>query len=166
MCLLILAVVGFGSERLIRLQSRLAAKVVNQIYPVELQLNQANYFDTKASFFILDLSITHGKVISKLYVKVVDFNFEIVNFLFLDGNVPRSPFYDVYISNTIPVARVCSNVDDINNRTQNFDFLKHNVKNMLATSGGLILPRCVISHPDTTPYTYNIINVTSYMYIK
>ena len=45
-----------------------------------------------------------------------DFNFEIVNFSFLDGDVPRSPSYGVYISQFIRFARVCSNVDDFNNR--------------------------------------------------
>ena len=34
----------------------------------------------------------------------------------LDGNVPRSPSYGVYISQLIRYARVCSNVDDFNNR--------------------------------------------------
>ena len=44
------------------------------------------------------------------------FNFEIVNYPFLDGDVPRSPCYGVYISQLIRFARVCSDVDDINNR--------------------------------------------------
>ena len=35
---------------------------------------------------------------------------------FLDGDVPRSPSYGVYISQLIRFARVCSNVDDFNNR--------------------------------------------------
>ena len=62
------------------------------------------------------MSITNGIVSSKIYDKWDDFNFEMVNFLFLDGDVPRSPSYDVYISQLIPFARVCSYVDDINNR--------------------------------------------------
>ena len=37
-------------------------------------------------------------------------------FPFLDGDVPRSPSYGVYISQLIRFARVCSNVDDLNNR--------------------------------------------------
>ena len=41
---------------------------------------------------------------------------EIVNFPFLDGDVSRSPSYGVYISQLIRFARVCSNVDDFNNR--------------------------------------------------
>ena len=62
------------------------------------------------------LSITNGIVSSKIYDKRDDFNFEIVNFPFLDGDVPRSPSYGVYISQLIRFARVCSNVDDFNNR--------------------------------------------------
>ena len=57
----------------------------------------------------LDFSITNGIVSSKIY----DFNFLIVNFPFLDGDVPSSPFYCVYISQLIRFARVCSNVDDL-----------------------------------------------------
>ena len=41
---------------------------------------------------------------------------EIVNFPFLDGDVPRSPSYGVYISQRIRFTRVCSNVDDFNSR--------------------------------------------------
>ena len=44
------------------------------------------------------------------------FNFEIINFPFFDGDVPRSLSYGVYISQLISFARVCSNVDDFNNR--------------------------------------------------
>ena len=60
----------------------------------------------------LNLSITNGIVSSKIYVKRDNFNFEIVNFPSLDGDVPRSPFYGVYISQLLRFARVCSNVDD------------------------------------------------------
>ena len=90
--------------------------MVGQIYPTELQLNKANSSDTGAPFLDLNLSITNGIVSSKIYDKRDDFNFEIVNFPFLDGDVPRSPSYGVYISQLIRFARVCSNVDDFNNR--------------------------------------------------
>ena len=50
-------------------------------------------------------------------LKSNDFDFETVNFPFLDGDVPRSPSYGVYISQLIRFARVCSNIDDLNNRT-------------------------------------------------
>ena len=70
----------------------------------------------KRPFLDLNLSLTNGIVSSKIYDKRDDFNFEIVNFPFLDGDVPRSPSYGVYISQLIRFARVCSNVDDFNNR--------------------------------------------------
>ena len=90
---------------------------VGQIYPTELQLNKANSSDTEAAPFLnLSLSITNDIGSSKKYGKRDDFNFEIVHFPFLNGDVPRSPSYCVYISHLIRFARVCSNVDDFNNR--------------------------------------------------
>ena len=91
-------------------------QMVGQIYPTELQLNKANSSDAEAPFLDLNLSITNGIVSSKIYDKRDDFNFEIVNFPFPDGDVPRSPSYGVYISLLIRFARVCSNVDDFNKR--------------------------------------------------
>ena len=90
--------------------------MVSQIYPTELQLNKANSSDTEAPFLDLNLSITNGIDSSKIDDQRDDFNFEIVNFSFLDGDVPRSPSYGVYISQHIRFARVCSYVDDYNNR--------------------------------------------------
>ena len=81
-------------------------QMVGQIYPTEVQLNKANSSDTEAPFSDLNLSITNGIVSSKIYDKRDDFNFEIVNFPFLDGDVPRSPSYGVYISQLIRFARV------------------------------------------------------------
>ena len=72
--------------------------MVSQIYPSELQLNKANASDTEAAFLDLHLSISNGIVSTKIYDKRDDFDFEIVNFPFLDGDVPRSTSYGVYIS--------------------------------------------------------------------
>ena len=99
-------------------------QMVGQIYPTELQLNKANSSDTEARFLDLNLSITNGIVSSKIYDKQDNFNFEIVNFPFLDGDVPRSPSYGVYISQLIRFARVCSNVDDFNLTTLFFQLQK------------------------------------------
>ena len=79
--------------------------MVGQLYPTELQLNKANSSDTEAPFLDLNLSITNGIVSSKIYDKQDDFDFEIVYFPFLDGGVPHSPFYGVYISQLIRFAR-------------------------------------------------------------
>ena len=92
--------------------------MVNQIYPAELHLNKANISDTAASFLDLHLSISNGFVSSKIYDKLDDFDFDIVNFPFLNGDVPRRPSYGVYISRLIRFARVCSHVDDYNTRNK------------------------------------------------
>ena len=92
--------------------------MVNQIYPPELQLNKANTSDTEAPFLDLHLSISNVFVSSKIYDKRDDFDFDIVNFPFLDGDVPRRPFYGVCISQLIRFARLCSHVDDFNTRNK------------------------------------------------
>ena len=92
--------------------------MVNRIYPPELQLNKANTSDTKAPFLDLHLSISNGFVSSKLYDKCDDFDFDIVNFPFSDGDVPRSTSYGVYISQLIRFARVSSHVANFNARNE------------------------------------------------
>ena len=53
-------------------------------------------------------------IISKIYDKRDDFDFDIVNFQFLDDDVSRSTSYGVYISQLIRFARVSSYVADFN----------------------------------------------------
>ena len=72
--------------------------MVSQICPSELQLNKANTSDTEAAFLDLHLSISNDIVSTKIYDKRDDFDFEIVSFPFLDGDVPRSTSYGVYLS--------------------------------------------------------------------
>ena len=50
---------------------------------------------------------------TKIYDKHDDFNFEIVNFPFLDGDVPHSSSYGVYISQLVCFARVSSYVKSL-----------------------------------------------------
>ena len=80
--------------------------MVNQIYPPELKLNKSNNSDTGVPFLDLHLSISNGFVSSKIYDKRDDFDFDIVNVPFLDGDVPRRPSYGVYISQPIRFAIV------------------------------------------------------------
>ena len=53
-----------------------------------------------------------------IYDKRDDFDFDIVNFLFLEGDIPRSTSYVVYISQLIRFARVSNYVADFNTRNQ------------------------------------------------
>ena len=62
----------------------------------------------------LHLSTSNGFVSSKIYDKRDDFDFDIDNFPFLDGDVPRRPSYGVCISQLIRFAQVCIHVCDFN----------------------------------------------------
>ena len=92
--------------------------MIMQIYPTELQLSKANASDTEAAFLDLHLSISNDFVSTKIYDKRDDYDFEIVNFPFLDGDVPRSTSYGVYISQLIRFTRVSSHVADFNARNK------------------------------------------------
>ena len=92
--------------------------MVSQIYPSELHLNKANASDTKAAFLDLQLSISNDNVSTKIYNKCDDFEFEIVIFPFLDGDVPRPRSYGVYISQLIRFAIASSYVADLNTRNK------------------------------------------------
>ena len=85
-------------------------QMVDRINPTELQLNRANSSDTEAPFLDLNLCISNGTVSTKIYDKRDDFDFDIVNFPFLDGDVPRRISYGVYISQLIRFARASSNL--------------------------------------------------------
>ena len=66
----------------------------------------------------LHLSISDGFVKTKIFDKRDEFDFDIVNYPFLDDDVPRKTSYGVYISQLIRFARVSSHVDDFNTRNK------------------------------------------------
>ena len=86
--------------------------MVNRIYPSKLQLNKVNVSDIEDSFLDLHFSI----LLRQIYDKLDDF--DIMKFPFLDGDVPHSTSYGVYIFQLIRFARVSSHVDDINTRNK------------------------------------------------
>ena len=71
-----------------------------------LILKMYSYFRSTEKLHKLELILTNGIVSPEIYDKRNDFNLEIVNFPFLDGDAPRSNSYGVYISQLIRFARV------------------------------------------------------------
>ena len=55
---------------------------------------------------------------TKIYDKQDDFDFDIVNFPFLDGDVPRLTSYGIYISQLNRFAGASSNLSDFNCRNK------------------------------------------------
>ena len=80
---------------------------VKDIYPSEL--NVAKLTDCITKTFIVG---DNNRLCTKLYNKLDDFNFHIVNFSFLSSNIPFGPPYSVYISQPIRYARCCIYYDD------------------------------------------------------
>ena len=114
--------VGFCPRDLIRDPSSssviLSSESLSNMSNASLNSGRRNKWRARGYCYIdlPDLSITNAIDSSKIYDKRDDFYFEIVNFPFLGGDVPRSPSYGVFISQLIRFARVCSNVEDFNNR--------------------------------------------------
>ena len=86
-------------DDLLNIGNTIFDSMVNPIYPSELQLNKANVSDTEASFLDLHLSISDGFVKTKIFDKRDDFDLDIVNFPFLDSDVPRSTSYEFIFLN-------------------------------------------------------------------
>ena len=105
-------------DDLLNIDNNFFDSMVNRIYPSELQLNKANVSDTEAAFLDLHLSISDGFVKTKIYDKRDEFDFDIVNFPFLEAGVPRSTCYGIYVSQLIRFARVSSHVDDFHTRNK------------------------------------------------
>jgi hypothetical protein len=68
------------------------ADFVDRIYPIELEIKDTTNTDSSASFLDLHLDIdSDGWLRTKLYDKLDDFNFLIVNFPFIYSNIPAAP---------------------------------------------------------------------------
>ena len=107
-----------GLDDLLNIDNPYLEGMINRIYPPELQLNKAKTSNTEAPILDLHLSISNRFVSSKIYDKRDDFDFDIVNFPFLDGDVPSSTSYGVYISQLIRFARVSIYVAEFNARNK------------------------------------------------
>ena len=89
------------------------------IYPKELEIKETTETNKSATYLDLHLEIgPNGTLHSKLYDKRDDFDFPIVNFPFLCGNIPASPAYGVFVSQLVRYARACSSYQDFKTRAK------------------------------------------------
>jgi len=104
-------------DDLFSLNNRYFKEYVDKIYPPFLQLK--NTTDSTEGCSYLDLFIFkdyNDLVSTRLYDKRDDFNFAIVNYPFLDSNIPISPAYGVYTSRLVAFSRACASLSDFNER--------------------------------------------------
>ena len=90
---------------------------INTIYPKELELKETTEGESGCSY--LDLFLfkdSNCSLKSRLYDKRDDFSFTVVNYPYIDSNVPKAPCYRVYISRIVCFARACSDYHDFVSR--------------------------------------------------
>ena len=83
------------------------------IYPPELVVNSSSNDTTSLNY--LDINITcddHSNLLFSVYDKRDYFNFDIINFPYLDSCIPRKPALGIFLSQLIRYARICSSFED------------------------------------------------------
>ena len=63
--------------------------------------------DSRLSYLDLELNIVEKKFSTAVFDKRDGFNFHIVNFPYMDSNIPSKPAYGVYISQLVRIGRIC-----------------------------------------------------------
>ena len=91
-------------------------KVMTEIYPKELSLTSDDAI-LQSSYLDLDLEIRNDKIHTSLFDKRDAFDFSIVNFPDLSGNIPSKQSYGVFVSQLIRYARCCQKLTDFQKRT-------------------------------------------------
>jgi len=80
------------------------------IYPHQLVLNKENEEDSKASFLDIDIQIKCSCFDTKIYDKRDAFNFDIINYPDIKGNIPENPAYGVCVGQLLRIGRNTTNI--------------------------------------------------------
>lgn len=97
--------------------SNFMLKARSEIYPKELVLVPEDNDGRHSPFLDLDLSIEGGVISTKIFDKRDNFDFPIVNFPNLSGNIPEKSSYGVFIGELVRYARACTHLDDFAAKT-------------------------------------------------
>ena len=89
---------------------------LKDIYPEELVVSEALESKNVVSYLDLLIDISNGDLVCSNFDKRDIFDFDIVNFPDLSGNIPTAPAYDTYISQLIRYSRACHNYDNFSSR--------------------------------------------------
>ena len=80
-------------------------KVIQEIYPPELELKKENVNNTEASFLDLDIKIRNNKFVLGLYDKREHFPFSIVRMPYITSNMPSKIFYSSLGAEILRIGR-------------------------------------------------------------
>ena len=86
------------------------------IYPEELVISETSESRNVVSYLDLVIDISNGDLVCSIFDKKDAFDFDMVNFPDLSGNIPTAPAYGTYISQLIRYSRACHNYDNFSSR--------------------------------------------------
>ena len=81
------------------------------IYPPQLEVKKET--DSRLSYLDHELNMVDGRFTTAVFDKRDGFNFHIVNFPYMDSNIPSKPAYGIYISQLVRIGRVCDNIQEL-----------------------------------------------------
>ena len=91
--------------------------ISKNVYPSELTLECSHGAGLEDYFIDLNINISDNNRLSfKMYNKIDDFNFEVINFPFPESNIHSNITYWAFFSQLLRYARICSNYIDFKNR--------------------------------------------------
>ena len=97
-------------DDVLSLNNSMLGDFVDRIYQIEFEVKDNKHTDRLASYLNIRLEIdSEAQLRTKLYYKIDDFNFSIVNFPFICRNIPAAP---AYISELIQSPRACGSYKD------------------------------------------------------
>ena len=68
------------------------------------------------SYLDLEINIVDSRFTTTVYDKRDGLDFHIVNFPYMDSNIPSKPAYGVYISQLVRIGRICDNYKNFSTR--------------------------------------------------
>ena len=92
-------------------------KYMSDIYPEELKLVPDGLDGRTCPFLDLNLTIKNGYIFASIFDKRDAFDFPIVNFPTLTGNIPENGSYGVFTGELVRYARACTYYDDFKSRS-------------------------------------------------
>ena len=89
-------------------------QAIGDIYPPELK--ETTGCNDVVSYFDIAMKINNSQFCTTVYDKRDDFNFKIVNFPYMDSNIPAGHAYSVYISQLVRIGRNCDKYEEFTKR--------------------------------------------------
>ena len=99
--------------------SDLLGNILYDIYPREMAINKTNISPCKCSYLDLSISIYRGKFRIMLFDKRTSFPFNVISYPYLDGNIPESRSYGIFISQLVRFCSVNSTLNGFINDVSN-----------------------------------------------